>query len=245
MTRKIYWEDAYKKELDASVVSVEGQTITFDGTVFYPTGGGQPCDQGSITVSGEKYPVIEAKKDRDDVVHISDRTINARVGDSAHLEIDWRRRYAHMRYHTALHVLDGILEATDAGKSFNASPGAITGGQIYTDRARIDFDLQDFSRGRAQQLVELAQSFINEGHEVIARLLTKEEALSTPNLARTEPGRELLRRLEVIRVIEISGLDMQLDGGTHVSNTKEIGRIALSNFESKGARRKRIEIKLE
>ncbi len=245
MTQKIYWDDAYKREFDAKVVSVDGQKIMLDGTIFYPTGGGQPCDHGSITINGGRYPIIDVRKNGDDVVHMSDRAIDAHVGDSVYLEIDWGRRYAHMRYHTALHVLDGILEASAAGKAFNAAPGAITGGQIYADRARIDFDLQDFSRDRAQQLVGLAQSFIDEGHEVIARVLTKEEALAAPNLARTEPGRELLKHIEVIRVIKISDLDMQLDGGTHVSNTKEIGKIALSNFESKGARRKRIEIKLE
>lgn len=245
MTEKIYLTDAYRKELDAHIIASSSNEVELDKTIFYPTGGGQPCDLGTLSINGSHYNVTEVKKDNGKVIHILDRNPYSDIGSPVHQKIDWDRRYAHMRYHTALHVLDGILEKHVDGKVFNAAEGAITGGQIYHDRARIDFDIPGFGRELARQLIDSAQRFIDEGHSVSARILTREEAEGMPNLARTEPGRELLKKLAEIRVVEISGLDMQLDGGTHVANTKEIGKINLSKYESKGSRRKRVEIVLE
>ncbi|MDE1868629.1 MAG: alanyl-tRNA editing protein [Candidatus Micrarchaeota archaeon] len=244
MTLKVYLTDAYAKEADANITAINSNEVEFDKTVFYPTGGGQLHDTGEISINGVNYKVNEVKKDGDRVIHVLDRPIDANVGDAVHLKIDWDRRYAHMRYHTALHVLDGILENHEAGKQFNAAPGAITGGQIYHNRARIDFDMEGFSREKAQQLLDITQKFIDEGHAIYVKFLTREEADKMPNLARTEPGRELLKKLTEIRIVGIDGLDAQLDGGTHVSNTKEIGKMTLTNYESKGSRRKRIEIVL-
>ena len=234
MTEKIYWEDAYKKELEATVTHQEDNRIELDKTIFYPTGGGQPCDTGTLSANGASYNVTDVKKSGESIIHILDSNPAIQTGERLQCKIDWNRRYAHMRYHTAAHVVGGIA-TTKFGAMF-------TGGQIYHDRARFDFDLQSLDRALALKLVEESQGIINKNLEVIAKILSKEEALAIPNLARTEPGRELIKSMETIRVIEIVGFDMQLDGGTHVSNTREIGQIELSNFENKGSRRKRMEI---
>lgn len=246
MVEKVYWIDPYKKELDAKVMATLSNGIELDKTIFYPTGGGQPCDTGVVVANGEEYKVVDVKKLEGSIVHILDKVPKFYDGDAIHCKIDWDKRYAYMKYHTALHILDGILENEDTGKEFKfEGSGMITGGQIYTNKARIDFDMQGFSREIASKLINSAQAFIDESHEVHAKLLTREEAENIPNLARTEPGKELLNKLTEIRVVEISGLDVQLDGGTHVANTKEIGKLRLTNYESKGSRRKRIEIKID
>lgn len=116
---------------------------------------------------------------------------------------------------------------------------------IYHNRARFDFDVPNFTREVAQEAINKSQRVIDEKRAVIAKIIPKEEALAIPNLARTEPGIELLKKLEIIRVVEIVGFDIQLDGGTHVANTSEIGNVELSNFENKGSRRKRMEIILK
>lgn len=237
MTRKIYLEDQYRRELITKVVSVQGDALILESTVFYPTGGGQPCDTGSIEINGSTYEVSEVKKAGDEVLHIINTPLSVENGAQALCKINWPRRYQHMRYHTALHILDGVITREHLN-------GTITGGMIYEDRAHIDIDLPALNKELAAKLVDAAQIVINEGRLVKAKFLSKSEALAIPDLARTGPGKALLEKLDSVRVIEIEGLDMQLDGGTHVANTKEIGTLALSKFENKGAHRKRIEVKL-
>ena len=239
---KIYLADPYCKETEATVTSSEANVLEFDRTIFYPTGGGQPCDLGQISINEKLYSGTDVKKEGDRVLHILNEAPSTAPGAKAFLKLDWNRRYAHMRYHTTLHVMDGILESRRAFD--NSAGGSITCAQLYHDRARIDFDVPNCTREMVQLLIDVSQKFIDEGHEVKAKMLTREEADRIPNLARTEPGRELLKKLTEIRVIEIEGLDSQLDGGTHVANTREIGNVTLSNYENKGSRKKRIEIVL-
>ncbi len=236
MTEKIYLEDAYAKEFDAAVVERKGNALILDRTVFYPTGGGQPCDTGVIESNGKTCKVIETKKDGEEVLHVIEGEADFNPGDSVHGRIDWERRYMHMRLHTAIHVLDAIMEKRNAG--------VITGSQIYDDRARVDFNLPEMNREVASKILEDTQKVIDEGKRVYPKVLKKEEALGIENLSRTEPGRKLLESLEEVRVIVIEGFDMQMDGGTHVSNTKEIGKLVLAKFENKGSHNKRIEITL-
>jgi len=237
MTEKIYLKDAYAKELDTKVTAKTPIGIILEKTIFYPTGGGVPCDTGKITVNGTDYVVIETKKEGDEVLHVINSPADKiSVGDEAHCQIDWGKRYAHMRYHTALHVVGGIME--------NKYKAPFTGGQIYSDRTRFDSDLPSLDRELALAIMKEAQEVIDKSLNINVKFLTKDEAFSIPNLARTEPGRELLNRLTEFRVVEIESFDLQLDGGPHVSNTKEIGNLSLSNFENKGSRRKRIEFTL-
>jgi misacylated tRNA(Ala) deacylase len=237
ITEKIYLNDAYKKEIEAVVTAVNSKEIELDRTIFYPTGGGVLNDTGTISLNGNGYKVIDVKKTDDKVIHILEAESDLKVGDRVLCRIDWDRRYALMRYHTATHVVGGVIE-----KKYDAM---YTGGQIYTDRARFDFDIPNFSREAALEVLAESQKIIDANREVFAKILPKDKALAIPNLARTEPGRELLKKLDVIRVVEINDFDLQLDGGLHVANTSEIGRVELSNFENKGSKRKRMEIILK
>lgn len=236
-TEKVYWLDAYKKELQSRVISSNGNAIELDGTIFYPSGGGQPCDTGTITVEGKDYGVIDVKKSADSILHILELEPQFGEGSASYSRINWERRYAHMRYHTATHVVGGI-----ATKKYGAM---FTGGQMYSDRSRFDFDMNTLDRNLATEIVEESQRVIDQNLDVISKMVTQEEAASMPKIARTVPGQDLMGKLEALRIVEIVGFDMQLDGGTHVANTREIGKIELSNFENKGSHRKRMEIRIK
>ncbi len=236
MTEKLYLNDSYLREINAKMTNINGSEITVDNDIFYPNGGGQPADSGKVLYKENEYLVKDIKKDGENIVLVLDRVIDANEGDEIKEIIDWEKRYAHMKLHTAIHIIDGVLE-----KDCNSS--LITGNQIYDDRARIDISMEGLTKELASGIIEKANSVISEGHEVNVKFLTKEEA-SNKNLVRTQPGRELMNTLDIIRVIEISGLDEQMDGGTHVKNTTEVGRIILESFENKGKQNKRLYIKL-
>ena len=237
MTEKIYQTDSYAKEADAAVTAVNGNEVELDKTIFYPTGGGQPCDTGTLAVNSKAIAVTEVKKDGDRIVHFVDDASSLSEGTAVHCAIDWGRRYIHMRLHTALHIIDGVVEKRYSGK--------ITGGQIYEDRARMDFDVPGLDKTKSQSIIDDAQSIVEEDHPVTVRFMTKAEASKIQGLARTAPGEELLEKLDQIRIIDIEGFDFQLDGGTHVAHTKEVGKIKIIKYENKGAHNKRIEIALE
>jgi misacylated tRNA(Ala) deacylase len=239
MTEKLYLNDSYVREFEAKVISVNQDTVELDRTAFFPTGGGQLCDIGTLASFNMKsYKVIEVKKLGDSVLHILENSEGLGVGSTVKGIIDWNRRYALMRLHTALHVMDAVVVK-------NYSNGQITGGQIYEHKARIDFDMEGVSKELVEKIIAETQKIVDEGHPIKIRNLTKEEAAKVPGLARTVPGAELLKRLEVVRVVDIGEIDFQLDGGTHVANTKEIGKIKLIGYENKGSKRKRIEIAVE
>lgn len=235
VTEKLYYDDMYMKEFQAEVVSVDSNGIVLDRTAFYPTGGGQPNDTGIIVNDDKTYRVVDVQKHGDDVVHILESVDGLKAGDRIYGKIDWERRYAHMRYHTAIHILDGIVSAK------HNSEALLTGGQIYEDRSRIDMNIENFTKEFVDQIIQEANEFISEGHRVYAENISREEAMKRPNLARTEPGRKLIESLPVVRIIVIEGLDEQSDGGTHVANTREVGKIVLRKIENKGRKNKRIE----
>ncbi|MGC8687094.1 MAG: alanyl-tRNA editing protein [Candidatus Micrarchaeia archaeon] len=235
MTEKVYLRDSYARELDAKVTFAEGSNILLDRTVFYPTGGGQPCDTGIIKNGATEFKVVEVKKDGDNVVHVVEGDASSlKIGDSVKCVIDWDKRYMHMRLHTALHIIDGVVEKLYQGK--------ITGGQIYDDRARMDFDVPGLDKNKMLEIISAAQKIVDENHNVTAKILTKEEASSIPNLARTAPGEDLLSKLTEVRIIDIEGFDFQLDGGTHVAHTGEVGKLEMLKYENKGSHNKRVEI---
>ena len=236
MVEKLLWKDQYMKVFNATVVASEGG-IELDRTAFYPTGGGQPCDIGTLSLGGDRINVVEVKKDGDRIIHLTEKDISITPGTTVVGEIDWGRRYAHMRYHTLLHIVDGVVEKYYGGK--------VTGGQIYQDRARMDFDIPMMDRQKADEIAAKAQEVIDEKRTVAQKFLSVDEAAAIPNLSRTLPGNELLKKLDSIRVIDIEGFDMQLDGGTHVANTSEIGKIRLDSYESRGAHNKRVSFVIE
>ena len=228
MAELLYHTDAYMREFDARVTRVDGSSVYLDRTAFYPTGGGQPHDLG--TLAG--LPVVEVRKDGDDVRHVLDGPPPAE-GDRVHGEIDWERRYQLMRTHTALHILSGVIWRT-----FGAQ---VTGGNMEPLKARMDFELETTSGEFGEQVEALANVEIAAARPVSVRVLPREEAFRIPDLIRTK-GNLLPEGISQIRIVDIEGLDLQADGGTHVANTREVGRIEVVGHESKGRGNKRLRI---
>jgi misacylated tRNA(Ala) deacylase len=235
-TELLYANDAYLRSFDATVqeITPEGGVV-LDRTAFYATGGGQPHDIGTLSWEGSRCAVAEVRKAGGQVVHTIDGTPPS-VGTPVHGEIDWDRRYALMRHHTALHSMSGVI--------FQLFGATVTGGQMYPDRARMDFQLPDLSQERLHTIEERTNQLITEGHAVSVRFLPREEAFQIPDLIRTKVSL-IPEGIEVIRVVNIEGIDQQADGGTHVANTREVGRVRITGTENKGKGNKRVEIVLE
>ncbi len=235
----IYLHDSYVKEFDAKVVSPEGNYVVLDRTAFYPTGGGQPHDTGFLTFNGTKLEVVDVQKEGSDenplVKHFVQGGPLPAAGTVVRGELNWDRRYRLMKFHTAIHLIDAVIIR-------DHKEGFLTGSSIYEDRARFDLDWPTLRREDLPSLEQEVNEEVRKNREVRVKFLTKEEAAAIPDLARTRPGEELLSQLSYVRVVEIVGLDQQMDGGTHVKNTGEIGKINFERFENKGKHNKRIEI---
>ncbi len=239
MTEKLYLNEAYMKECEARIIKIAGNDLILDRTVFYAAGGGQPGDTGIIRCGERNYEVLDTVKDGNDVVHKMKNTDGLSEGDFCHCTINWERRYRIMKFHSAIHLMDGLIN------NMPIKNGLITGSQIYEDRARVDFSIEEFTKENVNNIISTVNDAIKEGHNIHVKYLPSEEALKVPNLARTEPGRELLRHLAVVRIIEIQDIDAQADGGTHVKNTSEIGTIKLLKIENKGRNNKRLYFQTE
>jgi misacylated tRNA(Ala) deacylase len=240
MTDQIYLRDAYLKEMDATVQDVRDGAVVLDQTVFYATGGGQQHDTGTLTWTGpdgtsHQCTVTEVKKQGTDVLHTIDGEAPP-VGATVHGHIDWDRRYALMKHHTALHSMSGVI--------YRLFGSLVTGGQMYVDRARMDFALEDLSQERLQAIEDETNRLMAEGHPVYVSVLPREEAFQIPDLIRTNINL-LPPAIQEVRVINIEGIDQQADGGTHVNNTSEVGRVRITKKENKGRINKRIEIVVE
>jgi misacylated tRNA(Ala) deacylase len=239
MTELLYQTDSYLQEFDAAIVSVQVDTraVILDRTAFYPGGGGQPCDFGSLSVASVVYPVEKVKKQGDEMHHfISGATPLPSTGSAVHGTLDWARRYKLMRTHSALHVLCGTV--------FRDYGALVTGGDMEPLKGRLDFEFETM-RG---ELVREIENAINKeaslGREIRVKILPREEAFQIPDLIRTKINL-LPEGIQQVRTVEIVGLDLQADGGTHVRNTNEIGTIRVADYKSKGAINKRIYIELE
>jgi misacylated tRNA(Ala) deacylase len=235
-TELLFSTDAYVRSFDATVVEITPDGgIVLDRTAFYPTGGGQPHDVGTLAWNGSSSSVVEVRKAGPSVLHRVEGEA-PQVGTLVHGEIDWDRRYALMRHHTALHSMSGVI--------FQLFGATVTGGQMYPDRARMDFQLPDLSQERLQRIEERTNALLAEGHPVSIRFLPRQEAFEIPDLIRTKINL-LPEGIEIIRVVNIEGIDQQADGGTHVANTREVGRVRIAGSENKGKGNKRLEIVLE
>ena len=228
--------DTYLKEFDAIVTAVNGDQVALDRTAFYPRGGGQPSDQGELVVAGESYRVLEVKKQAGEVWHKLDRAATFANGANAHGAIDWDRRYKLMRTHTALHILCGMMWR-DYGVS-------VTGGDMEPLAARMDFELERMSADFAHDVEEKVNVEIVAARDVRVKILPRAEAFAIPDLIRTKINL-LPPDIQEVRTVEIVGLDLQADGGTHVANTREVGRIKVVGHESKGKINKRLRIAVE
>jgi len=238
MTELLYQTDSYLKEFDAAVTGVDSdaRAVVLDKTAFYPGGGGQPSDIGQLTVGDKVYPVTKVKKKGADVLHFLGGELPLpEIGAQAHGVLDWEHRYLLMRTHTALHVLCGTV--------FRDYGALVTGGNMEPGKGRMDFEFERL-KGELVGAIEAAVNKETEaGHEVRIKILPREEAFQIPDLIRTKINL-LPEGITEVRTVEIVGLDLQADGGTHVKNTSEIGKIKIVDYKSKGAINKRIYIEV-
>ncbi len=234
-TTLLYLTDSYLHEFDAHVREIRGQEVILDSTAFYPGGGGQPPDKGKLLLGQSTLTVTELRKEGDEILHKTAEPIPSSI-PSAHGALDWNLRYAHMRHHTALHILSGFI--------YHEYASLVTGGQIYPNRARLDFDLDDLSPQRVARIEEEANRIVQEAHPVLIHSYSREEATNLESLLRTKVNL-IPPTVQKIRVVEIKDFDTQADGGTHVNNTKEVGRIRVTKTQNKGRLNRRIEIVLE
>ena len=235
MTEELFLRDSYLKGFEARVVRVAGREVILDRTAFYPGGGGQPPDKGVLRVGPVRANVVDVRRSGAEIVHVLDNPVPDTVRDLKG-ELDWERRYAHMRHHTALHVLSGVIWRTFEAK--------VTGGQMRSDRARMDFSFPgEWTAHVVGEIERLTNEALASARPVKVYGLPREEALENPNLIRTQVNL-VPERVRVIRVVEIEGLDTQADGGTHVANTREVGRMEITGHKSKGRQHKRIEFVL-
>ena len=235
MTEELFLEDSYLREFDARVVELSGREVTLDRTAFYPGGGGQPPDKGTLGVGPVRASVVDTRREGREVVHVLDTPIPDTIRELKGA-LDWERRYGHMRHHTALHVLSGVI-----WKNFEAK---VTGGQMRAERARMDFSFPgEWTTDVVGEIERLTNEALAEERPVRVYELPREEALKNPDLIRTQVNL-VPERVKVIRIVEIEGLDTQADGGTHVANTSEVGQIEITGHKSKGRQNKRIEFVL-
>jgi misacylated tRNA(Ala) deacylase len=235
MTEEVFRDDAYARACDATVTAVAAGGIQLDRTVFYPEGGGQPGDSGRLRAADGRQVVIantvKAAAAQAPVHVPADGQPALAVGDRVTAEIDWDRRYRHMRMHSALHLLCAVVD------------GGVTGGSIGTDKSRLDFDLPDTQLDKDKIAAELNR-LVSEDHPMGAKWITDAELQASPDLVRTmsvKPPQGTGR----VRLMEIPGVDLQPCGGTHVRRTGEIGRLRVGKIENKGRHNRRINIHLE
>jgi misacylated tRNA(Ala) deacylase len=241
---QLCYVDAYAQRAEGRVVAVdtsgEAPLVVLDRTVFYPGGGGQPPDRGTIlrTADGRSWTVRAAKKAGGEIVHELDVPSGGEVperGDVVEVDLDWSRRFALMRTHTALHALCGVV-----WRDYGA---LVTGGNMEPGGGRMDFEFERMGGDLVDEIEAKVNTELRAGREVRVNVMPREEAFAIPDLIRTKvnllpPG------IEEIRTIEIVGLDLQADGGTHVANTSEVGGIRVTGYESKGRINKRIRIEV-
>jgi misacylated tRNA(Ala) deacylase len=230
MTELLYLHDAYQREFDATVVAVRDDAVALDITAFYPTGGGQPHDTGTLAGGA----VVDARKAGDVVWHTIDGPLPGK-GERVRGEVDWDRRHALMRTHTALHVLCGVI--------WNEWGTSVTGGNMEPLAARMDFEFDPLPEGFGPRVEELVNRELAEARPIEVSFLPREQALGDEDLIRTKVNL-IPESVREIRVVDIVGLDKQADGGTHVRSTDEVGRVQVVKTESKGKGNKRIRIKV-
>jgi misacylated tRNA(Ala) deacylase len=231
-TQLLFRDDAYLRSSPAAIVAVEAGQIQLDRTVFYPMGGGQPGDRGTLRMAdGRDLPVLDTRKGEapGTVIHlIGEDAANLAAGMPVTAMLDWDYRYRLMRLHTCMHLLCAVV------------PGAVTGGQISDGKARLDFDVPGSSLDKDEITAKL-NALILGGHAVEARWISDEELAAKPDLVRTmsvKPPSGSGR----VRLLDIAGVDLQPCGGTHVRNTAEIGPVVVTKIENKGRQNRRINV---
>lgn len=232
MTEELFRDDSYLRECDATVVAVTENALVIDRTVFYPLGGGQPGDTGTLSFAGDSVEIVDTRYGDDGSIRhvLGDDAKLPAVGDTVHVTLDWERRYRHMRMHTAMHLLGAVLHY------------GVTGGNISAEKSRLDFDMEDTVDKEA--VAAALQRLVAEDHAVSCRWISEAELDAQPELVRTMSVQPP-RGKGSIRLLEIDGVDLQPCGGTHLRSTSEVGAVRIGKVEKKGKRNRRVNIHLD
>lgn len=239
MTTLLYLEDAYLHEFDAIVLNLDpaSNAILLNRSAFYPGGGGQPADNGWLTYAGATIPVVRLRKAPEGLWHhLPPDAPLPEPGTVVRGKLDWERRYALMRTHTALHILCGVV--------FRDYGALVTGGDMEPLQGRMDFEFESLTKDLVAVIEESVNREVQAARLVRTAILPREEAFQIPDLIRTKINL-LPPEITQIRTVEIVGLDLQADGGTHVRNTAEVGPIRIVDYKSKGKINKRLYVALE
>lgn len=243
MTELLFLTDAYVQEFEATVTAQVEGGVVLDRTAFYPGGGGQPCDIGLLQAGDEVWDVVKVKKINGQVVHFIDGEL-PRVGTATSAssglavtgKLDWERRYQLMRTHTAMHILCGVV-----WRDYGAQ---VTGGNMDPLKGRMDFEFETMRQELVAEIEKAVNEEVAAAREVRVQILPREEAFQIPDLIRTKINL-LPAGITEVRTVELVGLDLQADGGTHVNNTSEVGVVKIVNYKSKGKINKRIYVEIE
>jgi Ser-tRNA(Ala) deacylase AlaX len=235
MTERLYQRDAYLKECEATVVAVTPEGVVLDRTVFFPSGGGVLGDEGELVVEGgEACRVVETVDGADGILHRLERP-GPQAGAKVLAKLDWERRYTLMRYHTATHVLTGIM--------FNDYGVRVTGNQLTPEKGRVDFAFETFDREVLEEGFRRSNTLIGQDLPVEISFLPAAEAKARPELFKLETA--FSHQYDELRLVDIVGFDVQADGGCHVAHLSEIGSLALTKSENKGKANRRVYFVLE
>lgn len=238
MTDLLYHTDSYMNQFEGLITSSDpdNHALILDRTIFYPGGGGQPPDSGQLIVDNISYPVKRARKAGADYLHIIEgEEPLPPPGSSVQGKIDWQKRYKLMRTHTAMHILCGVI--------FRDYGASVTGGSMEPLSGRMDFEFETMHKELVQAIEIAINQEVDNERPVSVQILPREEAFQIPDLIRTKINL-LPEGIQEVRVVEIEGLDLQADGGTHVKNTSEVGKIEVVDYKSKGKINKRIYLRL-
>lgn len=236
MTDRLYQRDSYLKSFDARVTHAAPDGVVLDRTAFFPTGGGVQGDEGTLTgPDGAARRVIETVESEQGPLHMLAPGSALAPGDTVKGELDWPRRLTLMRYHTATHVLTGVM--------FNEHGVRVTGNQLTPEKGRVDFAFMEFDRELLEAGFRRSNELLAQKLEVKVSFIPVEQARARPELFKLETA--FKHELPELRLVEIAGFDVQADGGCHVSNLGEIGKLVLTKSENKGKANRRVYFVLE
>lgn len=238
MTERLYQTDSSLREFEASITDVdqENHGLVLDKSAFYPGGGGQPPDQGTMITEGKTLNVKRAKLIGGRIIHIIEKEQSLpKPGTKITGKIDWAKRYELMRTHTAMHILCGVV--------FRDYGAFVTGGNMEPLKGRMDFEFESMHRDLIDEIQNSINLEVSEGRDLVVKIIPRDEAFQIPDLIRTKINL-LPEGIQEVRIVEIKGLDLQADGGTHVKNTAEVGEIIITDYKSKGKINKRIYVEL-
>jgi misacylated tRNA(Ala) deacylase len=235
MTELLYVIDAYVQTFDAVVTAVSDNGVVLNKTAFYPGGGGQPNDEGTLAAADQTWNVTRVKKVGGEVVHFVEGELPA-VGTAVTGQLDWDRRYKLMRTHTAMHILCGVV-----WRDYGAS---VTGGNMDPLKGRMDFEFETMRLELVAEIETAVNQEVEAARETRVQILPRDEAFQIPDLIRTKISL-LPEGISEVRTVELVGLDLQADGGTHVKNTSEVGKMRITDYKSKGKINKRIYVELD